>query len=167
MKIIRLKIQRYIFDDTHNPYAFNNEQRQSVEPIAKKIEQAVVNSFDADSILVRGVQSGHHTEMSKKLFVDAIIRNSSDMLNSDASEEGMIHAAPYEPGIITGILEGFHVYRPKCEERPQYPVDVWMVFDKKAFDNIRYIHPRHHVPAKDRWKPKSKTQGLLGIIILE
>ena len=78
-----------------------------------------------------------------------------------------MYAAPFEAGITKKILEGFHKYKPKCEERPQYPVDIWMIYDKDSFDNIEYMHPRLKVMAKDKWKQKkANNKSLLKLIIV-
>lgn len=166
MRIIRLHLPEYQFSREYNPYIFDNVQRQSIEPVAKQIERAIVDNFETGNILVRGIQSGHHAEMTKQQLVDAISRNGSDIFDNEA-EKAIIHAAPYELGIITKILEGFHVYKPKCEEKPQYAVDVWMIFDRGAYENIEYMHPRHHVIVKDRWRQKSDTEALLGVIVID
>ena len=80
-----------------------------------------------------------------------------------------IFAATYEgEKSILRILEGFHKYKPRCEERPQYPVDIWLVFQAKAYENIEYLHPRHNVLARDKWRRINPSEaGLVKIISID
>ncbi|MDZ7785558.1 MAG: hypothetical protein U5L95_00350 [Candidatus Saccharibacteria bacterium] len=70
-----------------------------------------------------------------------------------------IYAAPFQKDVIKKILEGFHAYKPKCEERPQHPVDIWMIFDMNAYENIEYLHPRHKVVSRDKWELKKDHES--------
>lgn len=161
MKIIKIKIPEYVFNKEDNPYFFNASNPRPVSLIAGQIEKSISDNFDTNDILVRGVQFGRHNQLSKKEFIDSIIE-----IGSDINGDGTIHAAPFSDDIVEKILEGFHVYKPKGEERPQYSVDIWMVFDKKVFKNVEYIHPRHHVVVRDKWELNRGTYGLLGLIII-
>ena len=166
MNIIKLKIPEYVFVGNHNPYAFDSVDRKSILPISKQIEKAIVSNFDTSNVLVRGIQSGYY-KLTKQQLIDKIIEDGQDVYDSDNDVVGVIHAAPFENDVVDKIMTGFHVYKPKCEESPQFPVDVWMVFDKEAYENIKYMHPRHHVLVKDRWKLKSSKTGLLGVLVIE
>ena len=164
MKIVAIRLPEYIFDTSSNPYFFDEVKPKSVVPIAEKIEKAIRDNFDVDNILIRGVQSGLHSPMAREAFIDAIIKNGNDTyIGSDAT---IVYGAPFNRGVISKILEGFHVYKPKGEDCPQHPVDVWMIFDQNAYDNIEYMHPRHHVLACDRWKLRNDSYGLLGLVIV-
>jgi len=165
MDIKEITIPDYIFDGQSNPYEFNKKSPKSLQTIADGIESAIVQKFGSNGIIIRGVQSGHHKNMSREELINSIIKNGTDSFGSKG-ENNIIYAAPFENGIVRKLLEGFHTYKPKCEERPQYPVDIWMVFNKSSYNNVEYMHPRHKVIAKDRWKIKSNQKSVLKALII-
>lgn len=132
--------------------------------IAARIETETSNVIGNRQAIIRGIQSGKHSIKIRDKLIDYIVENGNEK-NKSSSNNKAIYAAQFEPGLILKILEGFHVYKPKSEEKPQYPVDVWMVFDIDAYDNIEYVHPRHKVVARDKWKRKdSHNNGLMVIL---
>lgn len=165
--IIRTTIPKYVFVGDSNPYAFNANSPKSLSEIASKIEHTIKDNLNTQNTLIRGIQSGYHKKISRDELINLILKNGQDTYDDNADMSGIIHAVPFEDGVVEQILSGFHVYKPKCEELPQYPVDIWMVFDANAYENVEYIHPRHHVLTRDRWKLKPKTvDGLKGIFIV-
>lgn len=167
IKTIKFKVNEYGFGKNDNPYEINDKQQPiSLSKVANKISESIDNlNSNKLSILVRGVQSGKHKATTDQLL-ERILTNGTEL--DDARNSHTIFAAPYRnEGTILQILEGFHKYKPKCEERPQYIVDIWMVFELDAYDNIEYLHPRHNVIARDKWKRKSpKNTGLIGVVLI-
>lgn len=158
-------IPKYIFQDDTNPFSFDANPRLSVEAIASMIVTAIHDVVGQETVLVRGVQSGHH-HVSREELISKIRQKGSDLYEVDSNRE-TIYAAIFEPNTIKEILEGFHTYKPKCEEKPQYPVDVWLIYDAKVYKNVAYMHPRHKVLANDKWMRKDNSKsGLLAIIIV-
>lgn len=166
MKLITLSLPEYVFNTTCNPYFFDEINPKSLGPIAEKIERAIRNNFDINNIMIRGIQSGHHTSISRKKLIDTIVENGNDVYDTRAGSDNIIHAALFGGGVIIRILEAFHKYKPKGEERPQLQVDIWMIIDKSAYDNIEYVHPRHGVIANDKWRQHSDGYGLIGLIVI-
>ena len=164
--VIPILIPEYIYDISSSPFAHDLQLPRSIEPLADAISTAVQGSFAMNNVLVRGIQSGKHHEISRAGLIDSIIQNGSD-IHKNTYDMTEIFAADYGNNTISSILGGFHVWKPKCREMPHYPVDVWMVFDKNAFDNIEYTHPRHNVLAKDKWKLKNhNNRGLKGVLVI-
>ena len=156
----------YSFDGDTNPYAFNATNPQPISPIADVLD----HEFEAclpfnDHLLIRAVQSGKHGELTRDQLLAFILANGSDY--HDRANEHDMHAAHYTIGAVESILGGFHVWKPRCEEQPQYIADLWLVFDEDAFDNITYAHPRHHVTAHDRWhRRKADRSGLKTVFVV-
>jgi spore cortex formation protein SpoVR/YcgB (stage V sporulation) len=166
VSVIHIDIPSYQFNTGANPFAFDAKDQKSISLIANKIEEALQKNFDMRNVLVRGIQSGHHNMMRDSL-IDRIVKNGSDIYDIGHDSKDYIHAALYTDGIIEKLLDAFHAFKPKCEERPQYPVDIWMIFAAEKYSNIRYIHPRHKVLVGDRWKLKpAKSIGLSGILVI-
>lgn len=115
-------------------------------------------------MLVRGVQSGKHS-ITKSELIALIKENGSEYSNSD--EPNTIFAAPYDQHAVEHILEGFHKYKPKSDESPQQSIDLWLIYNARAYKNVPYQHPRHNVEAKDKWQRLSPQEsGLIALIVL-
>lgn len=167
-KTITIQVDGYGFSINGNPYEKTGKQQAiPLSEVAHKISD-VIDSLPANrfGFLVRGIQSQKHKITKDQLKV-RVLENGVELEGAEKSNE--IFAAPYRgESTILQILEGFHRYKPKCEERPQYMVDIWMVFDVNAYDNIEYLHPRHDVIARDKWKRKNpKDSGLVGIVVID
>jgi len=163
--VIFVDIPVYHFDPSSNPFAWDTTDRKQTDDIVVTIDRALRQSFAMDHTLIRGVQSGHH-KLDRQKLLEAILENGSDTYN-ELSEARDMYAKQFSYEMLRSIIDGFHVFKPKCKERPQYPVDIWMVFDKNAFDNIEYLHPRHNTVAQDKWRRKSANdQGLKGILVI-
>ena len=161
-----LTIPGYIFDINDNPYAFSLDSPLPLKPIAEKLDQEILARFQSKNILIRAIQSGHYS-MNREASLDSIINNGGDFHLNQASLAYAMSFMPWQKdSTILSNLEGFHKYKPKREERPQNPADIWMIFDAKCYKNIEYIHPRHKVITRDKWQvlDVNKT-GLLRIII--
>jgi len=162
-----IKIDGYTFDLVTNQYDYISEIVPSItlDDISKHIGLEIDNLFEKQNLLIRGIQSGKH-DLSKDDLVQEIVNNGREYENT--TEPDTIFAAPYERAVtVQHILEGFHKYKPKSEERPQHPVDIWMIFDSRAYENVEYLHPRHNVLARDKWKRVNPTKtGLLGAIVI-
>ena len=164
-----IDIPDYQFDINTNPFAFDAKPQRLLTGVAKTINHAINTNFNTSDLLIRGIQSSQHLNIyTRDELIEIIKKEGSDFYSNDISEQDVIFAAPYESGAsIESILAGFHIYKPKCEELPQYPVDIWMIFDAGAYENIEYIHPRHGVVAQDKWQlKKSGTAGLMGILVV-
>ena len=168
MKVIvkKLRIDKYKFGKEDNPYEFDGiNQPVALADIAEQISAKIEGSPTTDTLIIRGIQSGKH-QVGKDVLLQSIINNGQDYKNID--EPNTIFAAPYEgKDTIQRILDAFHRYKPKHEERPQYPVDIWLVFDARAYENVEYLHPRHNVLARDKWKRiDPKNSGLLEVVVI-
>ena len=167
INIKNIKLDGYEFDLATNQYDYTSEILPSItlEDIAKNISLEIDSLSEENNLIIRGIQSGKH-DLSKEDLLQVIINNGREYENT--AELNTIFAAPYESmDTIQHILEGFHKYKPKSEERPQYPVDIWLIFDARAYENVEYLHPRHNVLARDKWKRvDSNNNGLIGLIVI-
>ena len=168
IKFTSTAIDDYIFPKDSNSFAFDAKPQKTTKIIARKINDAIEKYFDNNNVLVRGIQSGKHKDIDRSELIKNISMTGSDGYSEELDGLGVIFATPYI-GLITieTILSGFHEFKPKCEERPQYPVDIWMIFDKNVFNNIEYIHPGQNVKANDKWQIKNKSDnGLKGLLVI-
>ena len=142
---------------------------------ASSISEAILESAQPPFIL-RGLQSGKHS-LDKDEIINKILINGSDLFeptNVTALNGQMldIWAGEVEteeeltPWLIK-LLEGFHVYKPKSEEQPQLPIDIFIIYDPKQLQRVQYTHPRHNVIADDAFvfKNQSDKQSAITRII--
>jgi hypothetical protein len=169
-KLIKLKVHGYIFDTTTNQYE-DNSMREGLIPlteVADTIADSISSTFlqpQKHQMLIRGVQSAKHS-IARKSLIYRVIESGSEIADFEGLDT--IFAAGYEgKSTVLHILEGFHSYKPKCRERPQFPVDMWFMFDVRKYENIKYLHPRYNVMAEDKWKRRDpKDPGLTGLIVI-
>lgn len=161
---VSLTIPEYFFKSSINDFAWDAVERKSVDSIASIIDNELRRNFSMDKTLVRGIQSARH-DLRRDELIGLIIKNGSDYYRDSGATD--IFATEFDEDSVKMILEGFHMFKPKCAESPQYIVDVWMVFDQNSFDNVEYLHPRHKTIANDKWRVKHpKDNGLRGILVI-
>ena len=162
----KIKIDEYNFDADNNPYEHDSTtQPITLADIAQQISVEIDDLFAHHRVIIRGIQSGKYA-VDKDVLLRAIIKDSQEYKNID--EPNTIFATLFEgKATIQHILEGFHKYKPKSKERPQYPIDVWLIFDAGAYENVEYLHQRHNVLARDKWKRIDPTNaGLLEVVVV-
>lgn len=165
----QLQIDNYRFNQNDNPYIFTADESRQPIPLATVARQiaGAIDSTPAKppKLLIRGIQTGHHA-VGKDALIARILETGTEIENSEGPTT--IFAAPYESErTILHTLEAFHKYRPKCDEKPQHIIDIWMLFDMDAYDNVEYLHPRHNVLARDKWKRKNTAEpGLVAVITI-
>lgn len=163
VQVTSIHIGAYTFDDSSNPYEVADATPSiMLSDVAQILSRHISQVGSGKKLLVRGVQSGKHSD-ARDVLISRIIKEGSEYENRE--EPGTIFAAPYADGVVEFILEGFHKFKPKSEERPQYPVDLWLIYDTAAYKNVEYMHPRHNVIARDKWKRTNLDRsGLIAII---
>lgn len=180
-KISQLKIDEYKFDENTNPFAFNADKKQDLTPIIKIIDTEIWRRFARRHILVRGVQSGKkRNQISRDDYLVKILKTGTDKIFDESGDErdylGEIkadfHAGEYmnfsQNDTVGGIFN-LHVYKPGCEDRPQLPIDIFLIYNADDYEAVEYMHQRHKVLVKDAYKLKSgcdRVKSLLGVIIV-
>lgn len=168
-KIVRVAIPEYEYDIKENPFAFDLEHPKDLTPIAERLNAEIQARFEGKDILVRAVQSGHFT-LQRNQLIKSIVAHGGDHVFARNEEADTIYALDFTPwsseSTALKMLEGFHKFKPKSEEHPHYPVDIWMIFDATSYDNVEYLHPRHNVIARDKWQATSPERGLQTVFII-
>ncbi len=169
-RVIRLAIPEYTFLGDGNPYAWDAEPVQSLAPIARQLDAVIAKSFAWNDVLVRAVQATG-TGMTRGELLTKIRRLGYDQPQSDGEYD--FHAAQYLPftkdSSTLQIFEAFHKWKPKCEDKPQPPIDIVMVFDAKRYEAVEHVHSRHGVVASDRYRLRGgsvRADALLAIILI-
>lgn len=166
IKVIEVDIPEYNFDREPN-----------LKEIGRKIDKILFDNFSCQDIILRCVQSGKHG--SKQALIDHIISSGTDYYETESGKAVNMTDRKidlYGYACIVGqsdigyhMLEGFHLLKPKSLESPQYPVDIWMIYDPKQLENVEYLHQRYNVIASDGYLFKDKNnkqKALIGMIIV-
>jgi hypothetical protein len=168
-KIVRIAIPEYEYDIERNPFAFDTENPKDLASVAERLNTEIQSRFEGKNILVRGLQSGHFT-LQRNQLIKSIVAHGGDHVFARNEEADTMYALDFtqwsSESTVLKTLEGFHKFKPKSEERPHYPVDIWMIFDAASYDNVEYLHPRHNVIARDKWQAKSPERGLQTVFII-
>ncbi len=165
-KIIETDIPEYDFDC-----------EPDLKEIGEKIDKILMDNFGGKDIILRCVQSGKHE--SKQALIGHIINSGSDYYENESDKaanmtDRKIDLYGYacsvgKTDIGYHMLEGFHLLKPKSLEKPQYPVDIWMIYNPKQLENVEYLHQRYNVIARDGYLFKDKNnkqKALIGLIIV-
>jgi hypothetical protein len=159
--------------------AYTLSDNMDLNAVSQCIDSEIRRLFTGQEILLRGIQSGKHS-MPKEHLIQDILSNGTDKITDDRGPAGNdgatgidIHASHV---VVSGqdplthfTLRAFHEFKPKAQERPKLRVDIWMIYNPSQLDNIEYLHPRHHVIARDGYRfknPNNKTDALLGLIVI-
>jgi len=157
-------------------YRFSNNL--NLNKVASNIDSVLLENFRGQNIVLRGIQSEKHN-LPKDELIQLIVETGSDRYDLDNSNEVKVSdkdidlfglACKVIAPITLPILEGFHKYKPKSLERPQYRVDIWMIYDASKLENVEYSHSYYDAKARDGYvfkNPQKKTEALLGLIVIK
>ena len=104
--------------------------------------------------------------LTRNELIDGIIETGSDYNQVESNNAPQkpdakidMYAAKFTPfnnkSSVLSLFEAFHRWRPKCDERPQYPIDLVLIYDYDFYENVRYVHPRYGSMADDAYKLKN------------
>ena len=166
-KLLHIQCPEYKFDENLN-----------LKKAGQCIDAALIDSFVNKNVVLRGIQSGKH-EIPKDKIIEQILKTGSDRFESENSNEVKVSdididlfglACKIAGSISLPILDGFHKWKPKCLERPQRRLDIWMIYDANQLENVEYFHNHYKVMAHDGYvfkDPKHKTKALLGVLVID
>lgn len=143
--------------------------------IAAAIDQQIEQAFSGQPVVIRGIQAQKHA-LSRPDLITLIRTTGTDhyqlLANSDVGGQTIDlfgRSCNATAPITLPILEGFHRWKPKSLERPQFPVDIWMIYDATQLQNVEYVHDHYNVPAHDGYvfiDSAAKPDALLGLLVI-
>ncbi|MBP7807212.1 hypothetical protein KA047_01815 [Candidatus Saccharibacteria bacterium] len=155
-------------------YELNN---LDVHAVARKIDQALVDNFNGQKIVLRAVSSSAH-ERSKEQLITDILQNGTDRYDPNRAGDRYENVdkkhidffgrvCTVKPGkyLSLFILKGFHVWVPKNHKHNK--MDIWLVYDRSQLKSVMHMYPQHMILKRDGYVFKDsshKEQALLGII---
>ncbi len=141
--IIRLPIPAYEYDTAINPFVGMGPQVVKTYEISRYIDVVFLHRFMYQDIIVCGLQSGKFVPLEKRgTFVKHIRDTGGIPLDTDEPRPFDIVGLTFVPFVqyhtTDPVFRLYHTLMPRVEERPHYPLDVWMIFDAHAYEEVPY-----------------------------
>ena len=114
--IIHIDIPAYRYDFADNPFVGMGPNRTKTYEISRYVDIVFLHRFMYQEIIVCGLQSHKFTnEIGRAAFIKRI------------RETG---------GLPDAFFRLYHTVMPRVAERPHYPLDVWLIFDENAYQEV-------------------------------
>lgn len=139
--IIRLNIPVYQYDFGSNPFVGMGPKVVKTYEISRYLDVVFLHRYMYQEILVYGVRSREYVEESGRAAFVKHIRDTGGLpIRGDTREEPVIRALEFLPFInyhsTAAVFRLYHTLQPYSEQLPHYPVDVWMIFDAHAYEEV-------------------------------
>lgn len=135
--IIHIDIPAYQYDFADNPFVGLGSRRVKTYEISRYIDVVFLHRFMYQDIIVCGSQSRKFVgEPRRASFVKHIRETGGLPLDNNGDKPDILGRAfvPYMPYHTTdAFFRLYHTIMPRVAERPHYPLDVWLIFDAKAY----------------------------------
>ena len=138
--IIHLDLPAYAYDFANNPFVGMGPDVTKTYEISRYLDVVFLHRFMFQEILVCGVRSREFVgETGRAAFVKHI-RDTGGLPLDAQGNEPVIKALEFLPFLTyhtTGaVFRLYHTLQPYSEERPHYPIDIWLIFDAKAYEPV-------------------------------
>ena len=130
--IIHITIPAYIYDFAHNPFVGVGPQHTKTYEISRYIDVVFLHRFVYQDLIVCGVVS--------RVYVDEAGRKAFAKLSDTDSGSPDIVGQAFEPYMTYHTTDAFfrlyHTMLPGAARRPHWPLDVWLIFDARAYEDV-------------------------------
>lgn len=140
--IIHLTIPAYSYDVMTNPFVGMGPEVRRTYEISRHIDVVFLHRFMYQNILVCGVRSREYVdEGDRSAFVKHIRDTGGGVLDDgNVSRDYDILAMRFSPYVASDTTAAwfmlYHKLSPHSLDRPQWPIDVWMIYDANAYDRV-------------------------------
>ncbi len=139
--IIHLSIPAYVYDFMTNPFLGMGPTVRRTYEISRHIDVVFLHRFMYHDILVCGIRSREHTdERGRAAFVKHIRDTGGMILDGDEADMYDFLAMRFSPYVASDTTAAwftrYHKQEPYSRERPQWPIDVWMIYDADAYEPV-------------------------------
>lgn len=134
-----ISIPEYRFDSSRNPFVEMGVNRERPYGIARYLDITLLHQFVIGDILICGVRSKDFELLNRKDLIRQIQESGGPPIN-DLSADYDFEALGFSPYISSfSTLPVFNLYHknsPHAEKIPHYPIDIWMIFDINAYEQV-------------------------------
>lgn len=137
--IIHIPIEAYEYDMMTNPFVGTGFAHTKTYEISHYIDIVFLHRFMHQDIIVCGLQSRMFVdERGRASFVKHIRETGGVPLRTDNPAPYDIIGQLFSPFLqyhsTDAVFRLYHTMMPRVERRPQYPIDVWLIFDAHAYE---------------------------------
>lgn len=134
--IIHLDIPEYYYDFNANPFVGMDAHRRRTYAISRYLDVVFMHRFMFQNIIVCGLQSRKFVEETgRSSFVKQIRERGGISIEPGVPYDilGQRFSPMMTSSTVSAMFYLYHKQIPRSEERPQYPLDVWLVYDAASF----------------------------------
>lgn len=139
--IIHLAISAYDYDFATNPFVGMGPDVRRTYQISRHVDIVFLHRFMYQDILVCGIRSREYVdEAGRAAFVAHIHDTGGVILDGDETTKYDLLAMHFSPYVASDTTAPwfmrYHKQEPYSIERPQWPIDVWMIYDADAYERV-------------------------------
>ncbi len=139
--IIHLSIPAYVYDSATNPFVGVGPSVRRTYAVSRYLDVVFLHRFMYQDILVCGIRSGEVVPMTKRAAFVRHIRDTGGLaIDGAETAEYDILAMKFAPYVASDTTAAwmrlFHTTEPHAADRPHWPVDIWMIFDANAYEEV-------------------------------
>ena len=139
--IIRLPIPAYDYDFATNPFVGLSFRATKTYEISRYVDVVFLHRFMYQDIIVCGLQSRKFVDEKGRAALVKRIRETGGMtIDDDDTRQYEILGKTFAPFMQYHTTDPFfrlyHTIMPRVAERPHFPLDVWLIFDASAYEEV-------------------------------
>ena len=164
--IMHLDIPAYQYDFADNPFVGMSPDRIKTYEISRYIDIVFLHRYMYQDIIVCGLQSRKFvSERGRAAFVKKIKEAGGLPYTIDRKKPYDIVGIPFIPFMTfhstDALFRLYHTIGQRVAERPHVPLDVWLIYDARAYREVPYREDfRSAYVLRDGY---SRRASLLGI----
>ena len=139
--VLYVPIPVYDYDTKYNPFLGMGPNTIRLYSVARHLDVMFLHRFMYGNILVRGLRSGDYVKKYQRKKFIKHIQESGGLPVSQMSEQGYdfeaLRFSPYAASDTTmPLFEWYHKSEQHAGDRPHHPVDIWIVYDINAYQQL-------------------------------
>lgn len=139
--ILHISLSEYNYDFTTNPFVGMGSQVRRTYAISRYLDVVFLHRFMYHDILVCGIRSREFVDERGRAALVRHIRDTGGLpLHADDVNSYDFLAMKFAPFVASDTTAAwfklYHKQEPLSLERPQYPVDVWIIYDAGAYQEV-------------------------------
>lgn len=165
--VMRISLDAYEYDFSTNPFVEHGPRAVKTYSIARYLDVTFLHRYICQNILVCGIRSREFTnERGRAKFIKRLLETGGDAVRDDDAKFDFLALkfVPYFTSDSTlELFDFYHKLSPHADERPQYPIDAWVIYDANSYEPI--AKPRGDDPRiAYRLRPGfDRRQSVLGV----
>lgn len=169
--IIHLDIPAYRYDFATNPFIGIGREVTKTYEISRYLDVVFLHRYVYQDILVYGIRSREFVDERGRAAFVKHVRDTGGLpiaayQNNDRVDA--IDAMAFIPFMTyhttAAMFRLYHTLEPRSLERPHYPIDVWMIYDANAYEEISEGEDfRRSYRLKDGFDRRSSLLGVAQI----